>query len=201
MHDNQGSVALLALSCNVLLVSDAAGQLLLENYPQTGLKGLASYVKRSMDTLMERIRQANFGDLSARRRTGLLRGLMFLHMKSGLDADTIRLPFTHDAFNVQRSPLSPSGVRKDFQQALAELRTDLDAFTLDESRALMACGYQMASKAIQRDLADSSEIWTEPAKQVWPFSDMLEEITSTAATTNRREEILKALREGSNVQL
>jgi hypothetical protein len=30
---------------------------------------------------------------------------------------------------LRREPLSPSGVRKDFQQALAELRTDIDAFT------------------------------------------------------------------------
>ena len=29
VHDNQGTVALLALNCNVLLVSDACGQLLI----------------------------------------------------------------------------------------------------------------------------------------------------------------------------
>jgi hypothetical protein len=51
-----------------------------------------------MDTLMERVRLANFGDLDARRRSGLLRSLMFLHMKAGLDADVIRLRgFSHEA--------------------------------------------------------------------------------------------------------
>ena len=153
VHDNQGTVSLLALNCNVLLVSDACGQLLFEPSPQPGLKGLGAYAMRSMDTLMERVRLANYADLSARRRTGLLRGLMFLHMKAGLDANTIRLPFSPEAYEIRRSPLSPSGVRREFQQALAELRTDLDAFTPKESCALMACGYQMASKAFQRDMA------------------------------------------------
>ncbi len=79
------------MNCNVLLVSDAAGQLLLEQAPEPGLKGLGGYAKRSMDTLMERVRLANYGELAARQRSGLLRGLMFLHMKAGLDADPIPL--------------------------------------------------------------------------------------------------------------
>lgn len=201
VHDNQGTVSLLALDCNVLLVSDACGQLMLEEKPQPGLGGLASYAKRSMDTLMERVRLANYADLSARRRTGLLRGLMFLHMKAGLDADTIRLKFSQESYTLQREKLSPAGVRKDFQQALAELRTDLDAFTPDESHALMACGYQMASWAFQRDLSPLKELWDEPVAEQWPFNALLEEITSTAVTTPRRHELLAALREGSKVKL
>jgi hypothetical protein len=31
----------------------------------------------------------NYGDLASRQRSGLLRSLMFLHMKAGLDADPI----------------------------------------------------------------------------------------------------------------
>jgi len=201
VHDNQGTVSLLALNCNVLLVSDACGQLLLEERPAPGLKGLALYVQRSMDTLMERVRLANYGDLAARQRTGLLRALMFLHMKAGLDADPIRLKFSQESYELHREKLSPSGVRKDFQEALAGLRTDLDAFTPDESHALMACGYRMASWAFQRDLAPLTELWDEPVAEGWPFSAMLWEITSTAATTPRRDELLAVLREGSKVRL
>jgi predicted acylesterase/phospholipase RssA len=201
VHDNQGTVSLLALNCNVVLVSDAAGQLLLEQVPVPGLTGIASYAKRSMDTLMERVRLANFGDLSARARSGLLRGLMFLHMKQGLDSGTIRLRFSQEVYDLRRAPLSPSGVRKDFQQALADLRTDLDDFTPDESSALMACGYQMASKAFQRDLAANRELWNEPAPVHWPFDQMLAEITSTAADTPSRRQLLTALRAGSKVRL
>jgi predicted acylesterase/phospholipase RssA len=202
VHDNQGTVALLAMNCNVLLVSDAAGQLLLETGPQPGVKGLGSYAVRSMDTLMERVRQANYGDLAARCRSGLLRGLMFLHMKAGLDADTVRLKFSQETFAVRRTQLSPSGVRKDFQKAIAELRTDLDAFTPDESRALMACGYQMARKTYQKDLGQITELAAaQPIKANWPFAELLAELTSTRSVTPRRGELLEALEKGSEVQI
>ena len=150
---------------------------------------------------MERIRQANYADLDARRRTGLLRGLMFLHMKAGLDADVIRLLFSQETYELRRSPLSPSGVRKDFQQALAEIRTDLDVFTGNESRALMACGYQMAAKAFQRDLAALGELWDDPAPAEWPFAEQLAEITSVAPATAGRGVLLDELRNGSKTRL
>jgi len=201
VHDNQGTVSLLALNCNVVLVSDACGQLLLEKQPTPGLKGLVSYANRSMSTLMERVRLANYADLAARQRSGLLRGVMFVHMKAGLDADTIRLQFSQESYKIDRETLSPAGVRKDFQQALAELRTDLDAFTLDESHALMACGYQMASWAFKHDLASLRELWDEPIAEQWPFTAMLQEITSTAAWTAHRVELLTALRAGSRVRV
>jgi predicted acylesterase/phospholipase RssA len=115
VYDNQGTVALLAANCNVLIVSDAAGQLMLEPQPTPGLRGLVSYAARAMDILMERVRQANYGDLSARRMTGLMRGMMFLHMKAGLDADPIRLDFSDEAYTLKRAMLTPSGIRKDLQ--------------------------------------------------------------------------------------
>jgi hypothetical protein len=40
VHDNQGTVSLLASDCNVVLVSDACGQLMLECSPETGFSGL-----------------------------------------------------------------------------------------------------------------------------------------------------------------
>ena len=201
VHDNQGTVALLAQSCNVVLVSDACGQLLLEKQATTGLKDTLTYAKRSMDTLMERVRLANFGDLVSRQRTGLLRGLMFLHMKAGLDANPIRPHFSQESYTVEREILSPSGIRKDFQQALAELRTDLDAFTEDESNALMACGYQMAYCAFERDLAHLRGLSGKAVQVSWSFKPMLTELRSTAATTVRREELLDAFRAGSSVRI
>lgn len=202
VYDNQGTAALFAHSCNVVLLSDAAGQLMLEKKPQEGLKGIGSYAKRSMDTLMERIRQANYADLSARLKTGLIRGLMFIHMKSGLDADLIRLPFSSEAYRVKRSLLTPYGIRKEFQQALAELRTDLDDFSPDESRALMACGYQMAQKAYQRDLVEMNGLAAkDPVKNNWAFMEELATITSTGPATGNLEKLLKTLSKGKNITL
>src|SRR5215208_4380417 len=199
VHDNQGIVSLLASDCNVILVSDACGQLMLEPVPTAGVKGVATSAMRSMDTLMERVRLANFADLEARRRSGLLRGLMFLHMKAGLDADVRRLNFSQESYELYRTQLSPSGVRKDFQQALAELRTDLDVFTPEESCALMACGYQMASKALDRDLPQLADLWQGPEYGEWPFQEMLEEITSVSNKTAHRDARLTALRAGNKV--
>ena len=200
VYDNQGIGALLAANCNVLLVSDAAGQLLLERRSEATLKGLGAYAARAMDILMERVRQATYTDLSARQTSGLVRGLMFLHMKAGLDADTIRLPFSQETFQVERSSLSPSGIRKEFQKALAELRTDLDAFTTTESGALMACGYQMASKAFEKQLANKiPELAGRRVPDTWTFENMRKEITSTAATTPDRGKLLYALSAGSKV--
>jgi predicted acylesterase/phospholipase RssA len=202
VFDNQGTVSLLASSCNVLLVSDACGQLMLEKAPPRGFLGLPKFAMRAMDTLMERVRLANFADLDARRRSSLLRGLMFLHMKSGLDADVERLSFSQDTYQLKRQRLSPSGVRKDFQQALAELRTDLDDFSPDESSALMACGYQMASYGFERDLKKFDGMWDPPPPTIpdWPFKAMLDEITSEEAATPRREELLAALSRGNKVR-
>lgn len=204
VHDNQGTVSLLAHNCNVLIVSDASGQLLLEEHPSAGIVSLGNYALRSMNILMERVRLANFSDLEARKHSGLLRAMMFVHMKAGLDADTRRLPFSQQSFELERTTFSPSGVRKDFQQALAELRTDLDAFSIDESRSLMACGYQMASSGFVRDLSGLKEIW-EPQQQPvvpgWCFDAALSEITSTQATTPDRARLLKALRDGSSIKL
>lgn len=201
VHDNQGTVALLAQGCNVVLVSDACGQLLLEKQCAPGIANTARYAKRSMDTLMERVRLANYGDLVSRQRTGLLRGLMFLHMKAGLDANPIRPEFSQESYAIEREILSPSGIRKDFQQALAELRTDLDAFTEDESHALMACGYQMACSAFERDLGQLRGLSGYPIDEHWLFKPMLDELRSTAASTPRRHELLAALRAGSTTKL
>jgi len=199
VHDNQGSVALLASGCNVVLVSDACAQLELELAPVPGLRGLKTSTLRFVNTLMERVRLANFADLEARRRSGLLRGLTFLHMKAGLDADVIRLSFSQEAYSQERAPLSPSGVRKDFQRALAALRTDLDVFTTDEAFGLMACGYQMASKGLDRELPKLREVWRAAPRADWPFQEMLAEITSVANTTSHRDDRLAALRTGHNI--
>lgn len=197
VYDNQGTAALLAHNCTVLLVSDAAGQLLLEQAPNPGVAGLAAYALRAQDTLMERIRGANYADLDARVRTKLIRGLLFLHMKDGLDADSIRLKFSQEPYETRREPLSRLGVRKDFQKAVAELRTDLDVFTEDESNALMACGYRMAAMAFEWDLQQFVELSTTPITGQWSFAEMLKEVESTDAYTSRRQQLLDALHEGS----
>jgi predicted acylesterase/phospholipase RssA len=199
VHDNQGTVALLASNCNVVLVSDACGQLMMERQSPTGMTAALFSAKRSADTLMERVRLANFADLDARRRSGLLRGLMFLHMKAGLDAGVIHLADTTESYDVEVTQLTPLGVRRDFQAALAELRTDLDAFSPAESLALMACGYQMAGKALESELPALREVWKAEPYDGWPFRELLSDITATGTRTGRRGALLTALHAGRKV--
>lgn len=196
VFDNQGVVALLAANCNLLLVSDASGQLRLEPEFKTGLREFGRYAMRSVDILMERVRVTMNADLCARHLSGLIRGLMFLHMKSGLDADTMRLSFSMETYQVERSMLSPSGVRKEFQRVLSELRTDLDAFSQDESRCLMACGYRMATHSFAKDLARQiPELVGRETSVSWRFAEELGKITSS----NRDGALLESLRQGTKM--
>ncbi len=80
---------------------------------------------------------------------------------------------------------------------MAELRTDLDAFTDNERNALMACGYRMAATAFERDLRQFDELYVDVLPGKWPFDAMLQEIKSTASSTPKRESLLIALRAGS----
>ena len=201
VYDNQGSTALLAHNCNVVLVSDACGQLKLQEKPDPGLKGLGSYAMRSMDTLMERIRLANYADLDVRRRSGFLRGLMFLHMKSGLSADTVRRKTSQASVVLTRRALTTSGVRRDLQQSLAELRTDLNAFSGNEAQALMACGYLMADHAMERDLTNVPGLLSTRKQVQWPFHGMLETLTSLQEVSTLRDDLLGEFAEGSVVRL
>src|SRR6185503_4914243 len=98
--------------------------------------------------------------------------------------------FSQDAYDLRRTPLSPLGVRKDFQQAVAELRTDLDVFSDDEANALMACGYRMAATAFERDLRQYKELYVKAVPGQWPFEAMLQEIKSTAPSTPQRETLI-----------
>lgn len=199
VNDNQGATALLAHNCNVVLVSDACGQLTLKERLDPGVKGLASYAMRSMDTLMERIRTANYADLKARRDAGVLRGLMFLHMKDGLSPGTVRRKASQAPVLEARLPLSPCGLRQDLQQALSALRTDLNVFSEQEANALMGCGYLMADYHLDTTLNHLPGLTSPRRETTWDFTSMLEELTSLQQVSPFRSELLQELAAGSAV--
>ena len=86
VHDNQGVSALLDQGCNVLLVSDASGQMNSEDFPKSGMLGVPL---RSNSILQARIREAQYRDVATRRESGLLKGLMFIHLKQDLEMDPV----------------------------------------------------------------------------------------------------------------
>ena len=149
VHDNQGITSLLEQDCSVLLVSDASGQMEALDRPSDGRLAVPL---RAFSVAMARVRQAEYHELDARRRSSLLRGLMFLHLKKDLDEDPVdwaQCDDPHDASDDarpldRRGVLTRYGIRKSVQEKLAAIRTDLDSFTEVEAFALMTSGYRMA---------------------------------------------------------
>src|SRR5262249_29990428 len=74
VHDNQGIASLLEQDCTAIIVSDASGQMETEDDPSGGRLGVSL---RAFSVSMTRVRQAQFRELAARRRSGLLKSLAF----------------------------------------------------------------------------------------------------------------------------
>jgi predicted acylesterase/phospholipase RssA len=171
--DNQGTTSLLEQDCNVILVSDGSGQMLSENQPSNGLLGVPL---RSNTILQARVREAQYNELSARKRAALLRGFMFVHLKDDLDVDPIDWIGCLDPYNAsddsrpayRRGRLTRYGIAKEIQELLAGVRTDLDSFSDVEAFALMTSGYRMTEHEFR--YSKCVEGFPEPAEQFeWDF--------------------------------
>ena len=143
VHDNQGIATLFEQGCSVVLVSDASGQTALAIDPGGGA---IAPLMRSNSLLMQRVRQEQYARLHAMREGGLLKGAMFIHLKQDLDVvpiDWIGCEEPPDILERRSEPLTEYGVRKEVQELLAGIRTDLDSFSDVEAFALMTSGYRM----------------------------------------------------------
>jgi predicted acylesterase/phospholipase RssA len=176
--DNQGVGSLLEQDCNVILVSDGSGQMGSENNPSNGLLGVPL---RSNTILQSRVREAQYHELSARKRAGLLRGFMFVHLKDDLDVDPIDWLGCLDPFDAsddsrpafRRGSLTRYGIAKDIQELLAGVRTDLDSFSDVESFALMTSAYRMTEHEFRHSHCIAG--FPEPAAPYqWDFLEVEE---------------------------
>jgi len=150
--DNQGLSGLLEQDCTVTLVSDGSGQMESENTPSNGPLGV---LLRSSTILQARVRDVQYHDLERRKRSSLLRGLMFIHLKEDLDTDPVDWVGCLDPFDngidarssARRGILTGYGIAKEIQARLAAVRTDLDSFSDVEAYALMTSAYRMTENA------------------------------------------------------
>jgi predicted acylesterase/phospholipase RssA len=168
VYDNQGVAALLEQSCSVLMVSDASGQMADQDFPSSGMLGVPL---RSNSVLQARIRVSQFEDLDSRRRGGLLKGLMFVHLKKGLETRPVDWIECQDPSPVSAdTPLVSYGIQRSVQRRLAAIRTDLDSFSDTEAYALMASGYLMTTDALGAPILG----FEAPAAQeaTWPFLEL-----------------------------
>jgi len=103
-------------------------------------------LSRSNNILMARVREAEYREVDARRRSGVLKGTMFVHLKKDLDVapvNWIGAPPVAGAPPITQT--TDYGVQRDVQHALANVRTDLDSFSDTEAYALMLSGYRMTA--------------------------------------------------------
>ncbi|MDD5580436.1 MAG: patatin-like phospholipase family protein [Methylobacter sp.] len=140
IFDNQGIESLLEQDCDIIISSDASGQLNTEKDPGGGI---VKPVLRSNNTVMQRVRNSQFEDLKERARSGIIKGFAFVHLKQGLEGDDINVVNSTEPPKVQPDPNARTtyGIRKDIQKLLANIRTDLDSFSDIEAYALMTSGY------------------------------------------------------------
>jgi len=196
VYDNQGISALLGEDCTVLLVSDASGQITTTDKPKSDP---LSVPLRANDILMARVRSSEYHDLDGRRRSSLLHGLMYIHLKKDLDVDPVDWIGCDDPFEAsensrpieRRGALTTYGMRKDVQREIAGIRTDLDSFSDAEAFALMISGYRMAAHEFGRAIKD---VPVKEQKVAWRFMEIGVALDKTKGADAEYKRIRQILR-------
>ena len=174
VHDNQGVVGLIEQDCDVMLVSDASGQMEAMNDPSNSILGVPL---RSNSILMSRVRDSEYEDLMSRIRSNELRDLMFIHMKMDLRVDPVdwvgsKEP-TQSAAATEVTDLQGDmtryGINRRVQRLLANNRTDLDSWSDVEAFALMLSGYRMTEYQFPRSVDTVPTSSEPPADPGWDF--------------------------------
>jgi hypothetical protein len=189
--DNQGTRGLLENDCNVILVSDGSGQMGTLDTPNNGLLGVPL---RSAGISQVRVREAQYYDLRARRRSSLLREFLFMHLKQDLDAadvDWQGCPADSKSRVVQEKNRTAYGLAIDIQELLAGVRTDLDSFCEAESYALMTSAYRMTEQALKDSEFFTSLAGTE-RRGSWKFLGIEKSMQPEGAKKEKLKELLKA---------
>ncbi|MEK6299703.1 MAG: hypothetical protein AABO41_03195 [Acidobacteriota bacterium] len=131
---------------------------------------------RANSILQARVREAQYHELSARKRASLLRGFMFVHLKDDLAVDPIDWIGCLDPYDAsddsrpayRRGPLTRYGIAKDMQALLAGVRTDLDSVSDVEAFALMTSAYRMTEHEFR--YSKCVDGFPEPEEQYdWDF--------------------------------
>ena len=160
VHDNQGIEGLLDPdhACTHLIVSDASGQMQDVANPVTGIGNVFA---RSNDALMDRVREEQHAVLALLKKQRAIQGLVYFHLKDGLRQR--ELTWIGGEKPAAIEPMVSYRVHPRVQELLADVRTDLDAFTEVEAHALMADGYLIASHHL--DDAFRTSLQSSPAAE------------------------------------
>jgi predicted acylesterase/phospholipase RssA len=187
LTDNQGIESLLEDStrCNVLLISDASGQMEGEN--DIG-RGIVDVLARVNSVLQFQIRNKLIDNLVG-----------WKHLPDR-DHEAHRFAFIHLFLNLKDRPGAEKRVPTEFVPALGRIRTDLDQFSYVEREALMYHGYTLIDAQIRKYCADVfADILTDhpPGEMATPplFQDSVLNDKSRGAAA--RDQIRAELEVGS----
>lgn len=195
--DNQGVATLLEQDCKVVLVSDASGQMESQAASSRQILGV---LLRTNDIFQSRIRMAEYQDLSGRRRSNLLRGFMFVHLKGDLDVDPVDWIDCLDPYDAsdegyrplwRRDKYTRYGIAKDVQQLLSALRTDLDSFSEAEAYALMTSGYRMTEFQFKEGKC-VEEFYEPKQNEPWKFLEIEEFMRGSGKGNEYLKTLLRA---------
>jgi hypothetical protein len=197
VYDNQGIASLLEQDCSLMIVSDASGQMGTQDHPSASRVAVPL---RSFSVSMARVRQAQYRELTSRRRAGLLKGFVFLHLTNGLKGAPLNWRESKEPLDIgegwepgqQETTVTPYGIPKDVQRRLSEIRTDLDSFTEVEAFALMTSGYRQAEFEA-RQLEGFPE--AQPPQEGWRFL----KVDPLLQTGAGYDELMRELRAGAMI--
>jgi predicted acylesterase/phospholipase RssA len=178
VHDNQGVEGLADRGCTHWIISDGSGQMPDIKRPSTRLPAVLGRVV------------SIYGDAEREQRLlQLLRqggSVAFMHLQTGLPART-RTPGGEVAEQEATLTSTAFGVLEDVQRALAQVRTDLDAFCEVEAWSLMADAYQLTGEIVP-GRSELAALGTPGPSQEWPFEAVAEQLAQPS------ERFLKVLR-------
>lgn len=142
VYDNQGVEALLSENCDLIICSDASGQLDGNRTPDIQLLPVAT---RSNDILATRVRAECYDNLRNCPGDG---SFVFFHLRDDFPGNSTypSLPGPVDQCN---------GVNDGHIYALSNVRTDLDAFSDVEAYTLMYDGYCLADYFLQHNAGNA----------------------------------------------
>jgi predicted acylesterase/phospholipase RssA len=210
VHDNQGTRALLDQDCDSLIVSDASGQMNTEINPAHSELGV---LLRMISVLQARIRVAQYQELDSCTRGAIVHKNLYLHLRKEIEAPAVSAQQATKTVVVgsvtsggvataAKNPLTSYRVRKDLQEALSGIRTDLDSFSDREALTLMYSGYAMATCYADRDF-DAKAPPPPATNYQWAFLDVQDcaagRAPGTAAPSLTYESLLVHMHAGSQL--
>ncbi|HEX3559383.1 MAG TPA: patatin-like phospholipase family protein [Pyrinomonadaceae bacterium] len=197
--DNQGIASLLEQDCTVMLISDGSGQMDALDVPSGGVLGVPL---RSNSILQARVREAQYGDIAARRSSSVLRGLMFVHLKQDLSGESLawrecppsqkEYEFDREDSGAGTTGVTTYGVASDTQRRLAAVRTDLDSFCDAEAYALMSSAYRMTANQFRGADPCVEGFDGEAPSENWRFLEIEGAMKPRGKGKERLDKLLKA---------